>query len=59
MMSPIQNKFQNESYAEGRIEQAKITAQNLYVAGMSIEKIASAVNYSVDEVRTWIEKKDK
>ena len=26
---------------------------------MSIEKIASAVNYSVDEVRTWIEKKDK
>lgn len=48
-----------ESYAEGRIEQAKITAHNLYIAGISIEKIASAVNYSVDEVRTWMEKKDK
>lgn len=55
----VMEELRDESYAEGRIEQAKITAHNLYVAGMSVEKIASAVNYSVDEVRTWIEKKDK
>lgn len=58
-MCKVMEELRDESYAEGRIEQAKITAHNLYIAGMSIEKIASAVNYSVDEVRTWIEKKDK
>lgn len=58
-MCKVMEELRDESYAEGRIEQVKITAHNLYVAGMSVEKIASAVNYSVDEVRTWIEKKDK
>lgn len=61
-MCKMMEELRNESYAEGRnegrVEQAMITAHNLYVAGMSIEKIASAVDYSVDEVRTWIEKKD-
>ena len=61
-MCKVMEELRNESYAEGRnegrMEQAMITAHNLYVAGMSIEKIASAVNYSIDEVRTWIEKKD-
>lgn len=61
-MCKVMEELRDESYAEGRnegrVEQARITAHNLYVAGMSIEKIASAVNYSVDEVRTWIEKKD-
>lgn len=61
-MCKVMEELRDESYAEGRnegrIEQAMITAHNLYVAGMSIEKIASAVNYSIDEVRTWIEKKD-
>ena len=58
-MCKVMEELRDESYVEGRIEQAKFTAHNLYVAGMSVEKIASAVNYSVDEVRTWIEKKDK
>lgn len=39
---------------EGREEQAKKTAINLYKAGMEPKQIASAVGYSVEKVEEWI-----
>ncbi len=53
-MCKIMEELRNESYAEGRIEQARETAGNLKKQGLSMEQIAAAVGFSIATVESWL-----
>ena len=46
--------LRDESYAEGREEQAKMTAKNLYEQNFSIEQIAKAIGFDISTVEKWL-----
>ena len=53
-MCKAMEELRDESYAEGREEQAQMTARKLYKKGYSFEDIAEMVEYSVDTVQQWL-----
>lgn len=53
-MCRVMEELRDESYAEGREEQAQMTARNLYVQGLPIEQIARAIGFSVATVEQWL-----
>lgn len=53
-MCKIMEDLRDESFAEGKTEQAKATAQRLYQIGLPIEKIADAVNFGIPIVKGWL-----
>ena len=53
-MCKAMEDLRDESYAEGREEQAQMTARNLYVQGLPIEQIARAIGFSVATVEQWL-----
>ena len=46
--------LRDEGYAEGREEQAKMTAKNLYEQNFSIEQIAKAIGFDISTVEKWL-----
>ena len=46
--------LRDESYAEGREEQAMLTARNLYTQNLTIEQIAKAIGFDVATVEKWL-----
>nr|WP_243107363.1 helix-turn-helix domain-containing protein [Clostridium sp. TM06-18] len=46
--------LRNESYAEGRKEQAKATAIRLNQKGLPIEDIADSIGFSIETVKNWL-----
>ena len=57
-MCKVMEDLREESFAEGRREQAQMTARNLSVQGLSVEQIAQAVGFSVEAVKEWLAQKD-
>ena len=61
-MCKVMEELRNESFAEGReegreegrTEQARLTAQNLKLHGLTLEQIAGAVGFDVETVRKWL-----
>ena len=47
--------LRNESYAEGREEQAKITAFWMGKKGRSPEEIAELIDFDVETVNKWLQ----
>lgn len=56
-MCKVMEDLRDESYAEGREEQAQMTAKNLYEQGLTIEQIARAIGFSIDTVEKWLTQK--
>ena len=60
-MSKVMEDLRKESFAEGqeegRREQARMTARNLSVQGLSVEQIAQAVGFRVEAVKEWLAQK--
>lgn len=56
-MCKVMEDLRDESYAEGREEQAQMTAKNLYEQGLTIEQIARAIGFSMDTVEKWLTQK--
>ena len=57
-MCKVMEDLRDESYAEGReegrMEQARLTAQNLKLHGLTLEQIAEAVGFDIETVRKWL-----
>ena len=61
-MCKVMEDLRNESFAEGReegreegrTEQARLTAENLKLHGLTMEQIAGAVGFDVETVRKWL-----
>ena len=57
-MCKVMEDLRDESYAEGRAEgreeQAQMTARNLYQQGLSVEQIARAIGFSTETVEKWL-----
>ena len=53
-MCKVMEDLRDESYAEGREEQAKMTAKNLYEQNFSIEQIAKAIGFDITTVEKWL-----
>ena len=53
-MCKVMEDLRDESYAEGREEQAKMTAKNLYEQNFSIEQIAKAIGFDISTVEKWL-----
>lgn len=53
-MCKVMEELRDESYAEGRMEQARMTAKNLKLCGLTLEQIADAVGFDVETVRKWL-----
>lgn len=53
-MCKVMEDLRDESYAEGRMEQARLTAQNLKLHGLTLEQIAGAVGFDIETVRKWL-----
>lgn len=51
-MCKVMEDLRNESYAEGREEQAKSTAIKLNQKGLPIEDIADSIGFSIETVKT-------
>ena len=56
-MCKVMEDLRDESYAEGREEQAKMTAKNLYEQNFSIEQIAKAIGFDISTVEKWLTQK--
>ena len=64
-MCKVMEDLRDESYAEGRAEchaegreeQAQMTAKNLYEQGLTIEQIARAIGFSMETVEKWLTQK--
>ena len=54
-MCKVMEDLRNESYAEGRKEQAKATAIRLNQKGLPIEDIADSIlGFSIETVKNWL-----
>lgn len=53
-MCKAMEDLRDESYAEGREEQARMMAENLYMQGISIDQIARASGFSVETIEKWL-----
>lgn len=53
-MCKVMEDLRDESYAEGRMEQARLTAKNLKMHGLTLEQIAEAVGFDIETVRKWL-----
>lgn len=53
-MCKVMEDLRDESYAEGREEQAMLTARNLYTQNLTIEQIAKAIGFDVATVEKWL-----
>ena len=53
-MCEISEKWFREGEEQGRIEGARKTALELKKIGLPLDKIAKAVNFSVDTVTQWL-----
>lgn len=53
-MCEISEKWFREGEEQGRIESARKTALELKKMGLPLDKIAKAVNFSVDTVTQWL-----
>lgn len=53
-MCKVMEDLRNESYAEGREEQAKATAIRLNQKGLPIEDIADSIGFSIETVKNWL-----
>lgn len=53
-MCKVMEDLRNESYAEGREEQAKATAIRLKQKGLPIEDIADSIGFSIETVKNWL-----
>lgn len=53
-MCKVMEDLRNESYAEGREQQAKATAIRMSKKGRSVEKIADCVDFDLETVRKWL-----
>ena len=58
-MCKVMEDLRNESYAEGREQQAKTTAVRMRKKGRSIEDIADCVDFEADIVRKWLAVSDE
>ena len=56
-MSKVMEDLREESFAEGRREQAQTAARNLSAQGLSVDQIAQAVGFSVKAVKEWLAQK--
>ena len=54
-MCKVMEDLRNESYAEGREEQAKITAFRMGKKGRSPEEIAELIGFNVETVKKWLQ----
>ena len=54
-MCKVMEDLRNESYAEGREEQAKITAFRMGKKGRSPEEIAELIDFDVETVKKWLQ----
>lgn len=54
VMEDLRDESYAEGHAEGREEQAQMTARNLYQQGLSVEQIARAIGYSTETVEKWL-----
>lgn len=53
-MCKVMEELRNESYEEGREQQAKDTAIRMSKRGRSIEEIADCVDFDLETVRKWL-----
>ena len=53
-MCEISEKWSREGDEQGRMEGARKTALELKKMGLPLDKIAKAVNFSVDTVTQWL-----
>ena len=53
-MCKVMEDLRNESYAEGREQQAKATAIRMSKKGRSVEEIADCVDFDLETVRKWL-----
>jgi len=54
VMEDLRDESYAEGHAEGREEQAKMTAKNLYEQNLSIEQIAKAIGFDIATVEKWL-----
>ena len=54
-MCKVMEDLRNESYAEGREEQAKITAVRMGKKVRSPEEIAELIDFNVETVKKWLQ----
>lgn len=54
VMEDLRDESYAEGYAEGREEQAQMTAKNLYEQGLTIEQIARAIGLTGETVETAV-----
>ena len=54
VMEDLRDESYAEGHAEGREEQAKMTAKNLYEQNFSIEQIAKAIGFDISTVKKWL-----
>lgn len=57
VMEELRDESYAEGHAEGREEQAQMTAKNLYEQGLTIEQIARAIGFSMETVEKWLTQK--
>lgn len=57
VMEDLRDESYAEGHAEGREEQAQMTAKNLYEQGLTIEQIARAIGFSMETVEKWLTQK--
>lgn len=57
VMEDLRDESYAEGHAEGREEQAQMTAKNLYEQGLTIEQIARTIGFSMDTVEKWLTQK--
>ena len=53
-MCKVMEDLRNESYAEGREQQAKDTAIRMNKKGRSVEEIADSIDFDVEIVKKWL-----
>lgn len=57
VMEDLRDESYAEGYAEGREEQAQMTAKNLYEQGLTVKQIARAIGFSMETVEKWLTQK--
>lgn len=57
VMEDLRDESYAEGHAEGREEQAQMTAKNLYEQGLTVKQIARAIGFSMETVEKWLTQK--